>query len=121
MPPASSITGAAQQLEQALGAVDGVRIQRMGRSTIDPPALLVSPPSIRWEAYCDAPTSATFHVFLVLSPTEKVLERMWDFIPTVAQAITEYDEAVVTSAEPSTFNAEGTDMPAYDFTTEVAL
>lgn len=112
---------AAEALEVALNAVENVRAYRDPSAVLVPPGVVIGPPRLAFEAYCLEPTSATFPLYLVVKFDDRVLERMWSFVPTIAAAVDKVPGAAVTRADPGVFNANGQDMPCYEITTEVAL
>lgn len=118
----SLISDAAGQLETALAAVEDekLRLYQLG-DRIDPPALVVAMPTLQWDAMCLQPTSATFPVYLMVPFDERARDKLWDLIDPVSDALDRVPDAVVRSANPVPFNANGTDLPSYEFSVEVAL
>lgn len=116
----NAIKDAAEMVGSALDGVEDVRYYRDLGANVDPPATLLGPPQLKWEAYCSDPTSAQFMVYLVVPAKDRAIEQLWDLVPKVAEALDESD-AVVRRADPGTFNAGGSDLPSYELTVEVAV
>lgn len=117
----SPVVEAADALRAALAAVDGVRFYRDLSASLDPPAALLGPPRLTWEALCPEPTSATFLVYLVVTADDRSVERLWDLIEAVTLALDEVTDAVVMEANPSTWPSGATELPAYEITVDYAL
>jgi hypothetical protein len=111
----------ALELEAAAKTVEGARFYRDLGTTMDPPALVIGPPRLQWEGYGGEPTSATFIVIVMVDMNERAQEALWDLVPLVSEAMSGVDDAVVMSATPGVFNANGTDLPSYEMNLEVAL
>jgi hypothetical protein len=117
----SAITDAAEDLLAAMEAVEGVRLYRDPGATVDPPGIVLGPPTMRWESSCLAPSSARFIVYVTERADERALERLWDLVPTVAEALDQLSKAAVLQAAPGTFTSGGVDLPAYLIEVEVSL
>lgn len=117
----SIVKAKAEELETAAKTVPNVRFYRDLGATVDPPALVIGPPRLQWESYCVDPTSATFIVIVMVAMNERAQEALWDLVPLVAAAMSDVEDAVVTTASPGVFNAGGTDLPSYEITVEVSL
>jgi hypothetical protein len=114
------IQDAATSLVDALESVEGLRAYSYGEN-VDPPAVLISPPTLTWGAYSGGPSAATFFVFLVVDVGDRSAETLWEFITPVAEAIESVRGAVVHSADPNVFNSGNAELPCYSFTVEVSL
>jgi hypothetical protein len=115
---AGEVKAAAEALEAALRTVDGLRVFRDPGATVDPPAAILGAPALGWRAFCPAPTSARFTVFVVVAANERAMEQLWDLVPVVAAAVEEQvQEASVrdgdAAALPTTFPTGGSNLPAY--------
>jgi hypothetical protein len=108
------------EIVTALKTVDGVRFYDYG-DNIDPPAVLVSPPSLDWEGYAAQPTSATIQVFLVVAQNDRALPQMLKYLPSVSDALDAVTDAVVRTATPTIFQAGSTDLPCYAISVEISL
>jgi hypothetical protein len=86
-----------------------------------PPVALVQPPVLGWAGYRDGPTSATFEVVLCVAMDSRAMERLYDLVPTVAEAIEDVPDASVTEARPGTFPLGGQSLPCYSITVETSL
>lgn len=109
-------------LTDAAKVVPRVRSYLDPTADVEPPGVIIGPPAIEFDGYSGEPTAATFPVYAFVAWDEFAVARLIDLGPRVAAAITEnLDDAVVTRAEPTVFNAGGTDLPAYQITVEVSL
>lgn len=118
----SALSDAAEALYTALGTVDGVRFHRGLGVTINPPATAVGPPQIRWEAYGDEPTGATFQVAVIVSKSEYAMDELFRLVQPVVVALRSVPDATVTSpAIPGVWPAGGADLPAYLIDVDYAL
>lgn len=115
------IAEAAAILADAARDVPGVRIYTDPGANTDPPAVVVGPPVLAWEAQCLDPSSARFTVYLMVPADERAMERLWDLVPQLADQFDRLADAAVTGAVPFIFNAAGVDLPAYAITVEVGL
>ena len=107
-------------LTTALKAVDGVRYYDYG-DNIDPPAVLVSPPTIDWEGYAPQPTTATIQVFLVVGQNDRALPQLLKYLPLVSDAVDSVENAVCSTATPTIFQVGSTDLPCYAISVDISL
>lgn len=117
----SAIAKASQALAAALRTVPELRVYTDPGASIDPPAALVGPPQLTWEAYDVAPTGARFVVVLMAAADERALECLWDFVPLVAAAIEAVPDTVVRQANPGVWLTGGTELPCYEIQVEASL
>jgi hypothetical protein len=117
----STVSEVADAIVVALRTVPNLRVSLDAGGAVSPPQAVVGPPRLVWEGYCDGPTSGTFRVALVVANTDHAMERLWDLLPAVAEAIDSVPAAAVTRADPGSFTSGGADLPAYDLTIEVSL
>jgi hypothetical protein len=118
----SGVVGAAAEaLAEALRTVEGLRVHTDPGALLDPPAAVVGPPALAWEGYDAAPTSARFVVVVVVAMDERALPRLWDLVPLVAAAVDTVPDAVLRTADPGVWSANGADLPSYELLIEVAL
>jgi len=108
------------EITDALKTVEGVRFYDYS-DNIDPPAVLVSPPTLDWEAYASQPTTATVQVFLVVSQNDRALPQMLKYIEPVSDALDSVTNAVVQTAIPTIFQAGNSDLPCYAISVEISL
>lgn len=89
----------------------------------DPPFVYIGPPSLTWETYGVSPTSAVYEVVLAVTADERAVDRLFDLLDKVANAIDESREAdaAVVSAEPGVWQAGNTNLPAYFIRAEAAV
>lgn len=119
-----SVRDAADALAAAVATAD-VRVYRDPGAAVDPPAVIVGPPTLGWEAFAAAPTTARFPLWVVVAASEFALPALWELVPRVAAAA----EAMVSAslldgpaaATPTTYHSGGVELPAYEMTIEVAL
>lgn len=117
----TTVQEAAEALESAARTVADVRVYGDPQATIDPPAVFVGLPRLTWDAVCNEPTSATFPVYVIAAMSDRVRELLPSLAIEVARALETVADAVVTRADALPFNASGSDLPAYELSTEVAL
>jgi hypothetical protein len=117
----SAIADAAAALAEALKGVPDLRVYTDPGATVDPPAAIVGPPQLSWEGVCEDPTSARFLVWVVVPADDRAVERLWELVPLAAAALQTVTDATVTVALPGRWPGGGSDLPAYEITTEVAL
>jgi hypothetical protein len=108
-------------LNESLRGVQGVRVYDDPGASIDPPGLLVGPPTLTWEGYGANPSSARIIVYLIVPADDRVLDRLGELITSVAAVIDETEDAVVLRADPGTFTVGGQELPSYEVLVEVAL
>lgn len=115
-----TVRQAAEAIESAVATVDGIRLYELG-DRVDPPAVIVGMPQLRWEALCDGPSDARFPVYIIVPFNDRARNKLWDLVAPVSTAIDENTDGAVVSANPAPFTAGGTDLPSYELTVEVAL
>jgi hypothetical protein len=107
-------------LNAALKGVAGLRVDVSGFGTVDPPGVVVGPPTLTWGEYADNPTDATFDCVLYVPQDDRAIARLLRLLPLVRDAIETVEDAVVTTATPEVFRSGATDLPAYRITIEVS-
>jgi len=117
----SVIADAATELEQALQTLDGFGVYRDPGATLSLPALVIGPPSLLWETGCLGPTSARFLVYVVVDADERAIERLWAYVPAVAETIDDLTRAAVVRADPAVYVSGGVSLPCYELQTEATL
>ncbi|HEY0638713.1 MAG TPA: hypothetical protein VGD67_13770 [Pseudonocardiaceae bacterium] len=115
----SPVKDAADGLVAALGAVDRLKVYTDPAATVTPPGVVLGPPSLAWEAYCTAPSSARFLVYVVEKGDARALERLWDLVPLVAEAVDSVAGAAVVRADPGSWGTP--ELPAYIIEVEYGL
>lgn len=118
----STVRDAAVQLEAALKLVPnaGKSVSR-DPASFNPPALVMGAPSLMYEAFCRTPTAARWIVFVVVEADGYAIEKLWDLVVAVGEAIDEHTDATVVRADPSAFPAGTTELPAYEVIVEFPL
>lgn len=114
------VQDASAALESALSAIEGVRFYRLGTTTSGV-SVVLSPPKLTWETYSTVPTTATFLVHLVVPFDDRAVEKLWEFVVPVSEAIESVVDAVVLSADPGLYPDGSTSLPEYVFTVEYSL
>lgn len=117
----SAIRAASEALAASLRSVADLRVYTDPGAPVDPPGAFVGPPALSWETFSTSPVRATFLVYLVAAQNDRALESLWDLVPVVSDAIATYDRAAVITAEPGSWLAGRTELPAYVFTVETTL
>jgi hypothetical protein len=119
------IRTAAEMLSAALDDIDEVPTYTDPSLPVSPPCTVLGPPQVRWEDGNPAPSSARFLIYVVENQTAGAIERLWDLLPIVAQAIDANTTAVVDPASgalPGVYIAAGTQqLPCYELVVEVPL
>ena len=115
----SAVLEARNRLAATL-AKSGIRVSTdMGRSA-DVPCLIVTLPTLTYDAYFPGPTSASFRLPLVVSADDRTGEQLLDLLPAVEQAIYDSEDAAMTGpAEPGSWGSPP--LPAYLLTIEVSV
>ena len=119
----SVVQQAIDRLYDALATVDGLRIARGVGVRLDPPAVLVAPPRLRWGGFGPEPTEATFTVPVCVRADERAMVELMRWTPLVVEAIDGIEGRVaVQSADPGLWTSGGgVDLPAYLIQVEVGL
>lgn len=108
----SVLGDATADLAAAAAGVDGVRVRALGEA-VTPPAVVVGPPRLTPLTTCPGPSTASFPVHVVVGLDDRALERLWELVPAVWEAIEENTPAVVIAADPGTYSTGTGDLPAY--------
>lgn len=116
-----TVAEAAFDLESALKLVPDARVYRDPGANIEPRAIVLGPPVLMWESGMARPTSARFLVYAIVAADQYALERLWEFVEVVADAIDEHTGAVVTQADPAVYVSGTAQLPCYEIQTEVPL
>lgn len=116
-----SIKPAAETLLTALRGVAGVRVYDDSGANVDPDAVVLGPPTLEWAGVCPGPTSARWTVYVVVKASDRALQRLWDLVPAVADAVDAVPDAAVIRADPGVFSAGGVDLPCYQIQVDVSL
>jgi hypothetical protein len=99
----------------------GVRTLRRPGVAGETPLAYVQPPTLSWDGFEIDPTEAVFEVILAVAADEKAIERLFDLLPQVTNALDQAEDAVVKSAEPGVWRAGASELPAYFIRVEVAI
>jgi hypothetical protein len=119
-----SIAEATQEVVDAIKGVSGLQvIPFSGSVELDPPAVVMGAPSFDAMAYGRGFfTNARLLVHLIVPADELALERLWEFLPLVTEAIDSNSDGKCTRAMPTSFPAGGSGgLPSYEITVEVPL
>jgi len=121
------VAQAAQNLKTVLSNVDGLRVYDDLGARIDPPAVLIGPPTLGWQAFhSHTPTNARFTLWLVVPADERALPRLWALVPAVVEAVEAGMPSAtvqdgVSAATPTVWPSAGIELPAYQILVEVDL
>lgn len=115
-----SAKSARLSLMETLRTVKGVRVEADVGQTVDPPALVVAPPTLDYDVYSPGPSNATFRVPLVVSQDDRAVEVLEDLLPLVEQAIYDSEDAAM-SAPATPGNWGSPPLPCYLLTIEVSV
>ena len=100
-------------------ASTGIRVTADIGQSPDTPCLIVTLPSLTYDAYVPGPTEATFHVPLVVSNDDRTGDQLLTLLPVVEQAIHDSDDAALTGAEPGNWGTPP--LPCFLLTIEVSV
>lgn len=123
----STVAQAAAALKSVLDTIDGVRAYADLGARVDPPGVLIGPPTLGWRAFCGPrPTSARFPLWVVAAADERGMSVLWDLVPAVAKAVEQgMPSAAVqdgpSAASPTVYPSAGIELPAYQLLIEVDL
>lgn len=117
----SAVSDATADILAALKGVEGTNTLSDPGATPRPPSLVLGPPSLQWQGACAGPTSARFLVYVVEKVDDRALERLWDLVPTVADALDAMPDASVIRADPGAYLSGGVELPCYEIQIEVSL
>ena len=106
-------------LEATLRTVEGVRVVLDMGQAVDPPALVLVPPTLTYDAYFPGPTEGSFRVPLVVAGDDRAIEALERLLPLVEQAVHASEDAALTGAEPGTWGSPP--LPCYLLTIEVSV
>lgn len=116
------------RIEQALDGVygvlqvvEGVRPYRDRGAPVDPPAVVLGAPVLRWESACPDPTSAGLLVIVAVPKDERALPRLLELVPRVVAAVDSLAYVSVGRALPGALPVGGDELPAYEIEMEVNL
>lgn len=115
----TTVAGLHAALQQALLDAD-LRVKPQG-AELQPPAVSIGAPTLTWATGPAEPDSVTFPLTIVVASDDRAMTRLWELIPTVAEAVETVPNAVVVRAVPSFFTAGGTELPAYALTVDCAV
>lgn len=108
-------------LSATLRGLEGIRYYSDRGAAIDPPAVVLGPPLLRWETGCPEPTSATLLVIVAVPKDERAVPRLMELVPRVAAAVDALPWATVSRAVPGALQVGGDELPAYEIESEVDL
>ena len=119
----NTIQQARADLADMCREIPGLRVYSELGAVVDPPAVMISLPRLSFEGpEPGVPTGATFIVPVFAARDGDVSDVLAEWLPKVAAALDESENAAVQNAEPGTWPAGGNvDLPAYLIEVEVAL
>lgn len=115
------VRGAVEALKAAVEEVDEIRVYTDPGATVDPPGVVIAPPTLTSETYGLGFTLAAFRVVVVTAADEYAVERLWDLVPAVSEAIERNTDGAVTRAAPGQWGEQGAALPCYELTVEMGL
>jgi len=114
-----SAASARRSLINILGTVDGVRVVLDVGQSVDPPALVIVPPHLTYDAYSPSPTNATFQVPLVVVSDDRSIDNLETLLPAVEQAVYDSADAALTEVAPGSWGTPP--LPCFLLTIEVSV
>lgn len=114
-----SVAELRRSLEDTLRTIPGVRVVLDPGEAIDPPALVLVPPTLTYDAYFAGPTEASFDVPLVVANDDRAMKTLELLLPLVEQAIHDTSDAALTGAAPGNWGSPP--LPCYLLTIEVTV
>lgn len=119
----AAVLAALEAAAATLPDVRAFRVYSEPTDVVDPPGVVLFPPTFGWEAGPPGPPrSATFTATVcVQGGTGTVSADLYTVLPVVTEAIESVDDALMVSAEPGSYTAGEVDLPAYILRFEVAL
>lgn len=85
------------------------------------PAVIVGIPVLRWEAYCEDPTSGVFPVTIVVPLNDKAIYALMGHVGPVTKAIEDAGIGTVQEARPVAFEIQQGDAAGYELSVECPL
>ena len=118
----SPVATATAEVKSALATVPGATVTTDPGATLAVlPALVLGPPRLSWESGCLGPTEALYIVSVVVDQDERAIERLWDLVVAVGNAVDGHSDGVVVQADPGVFPSGPAQLPCYDVQIEVPL
>jgi hypothetical protein len=86
---------------------------------VDPPMVVVGPPSWHYRTPGTDPVDYALAVWVVVAETERAMTELMAYVPRVAAVLDEPSGIVVLRAEPTAFPSGSSPLPAYRIDIEV--
>lgn len=102
-----------------LSTVDGLRVLVDPGQTVDPPAVVIVPPTLTYDVYGPGPSEAKFEVPLVVPGDDRAVESLEALLPAIQQAIYDSEDAALTDAQSGHWG--NPPLPCYLLTIEVSV
>lgn len=119
------VKDAALELKAALKLVPGIGsfVYTDLGADIQRPALVIGPPTIRFEAAAPGvPTGAGFTVFAVVDSDQYAAEKLWELVPQVVSAVEEHTSGCLAGeATPTAYPVGTSELPAYAIPIDMPL
>lgn len=117
-----AIQEAVAALKAAIETVPGIRVYVDPGATVDPPGVVIGPPTLTAPTYGVGFSDAAFRVVVIAGMDDRALERLWALVPQVSEAIERNTDAVVTRATPGQWGEQSTNtLPSYELLVEMGL
>jgi hypothetical protein len=117
----SIVAAAAAQIQEALDALEEIRTHSDPAAVLDPPAVVLGPPTLTWLTGCVEPNEAVFPVIVVVRADSRAMDNLWDIVPKVVDALDSLPNVQVNNAMPRTWGVGDKEFPAYEVPASVAL
>jgi hypothetical protein len=100
------------ELEELLKAEVTEHVYRSGQ-LVDTPCIVLSPPTMEWEAVKSDPTSYTFAIGLLVDPGDGMVDSFWDLLDKVISVIEDKTIGVIRNAYTDSIGTNIGSFPAY--------
>ena len=109
-----------EALLEQLATVPGARVYSDPGANVSPPGILVSVPTLQWDAAFVEPTIASFQVIYAVNFDDRAATNLMKSGALISDAIDD-PTFTIDSASPGTWESGGVSMPSYNFVVSAAL
>lgn len=116
---ASSVLDALVKACNGVTGLRGYRGDASGKWTL--PAVVVGIPVLRWEAYCEEPTTGVYPVTIVVPLDDRAMDSLLRHVGPVQRAIESAGIGTITEANPLAFDIQNGGAAAYELSVECPI